>query len=284
MLYAILVEGNGPFGTVFSRDEFTDKEVQDTDNDGLPEFVDAWGQPLQFFRWPLFYHSEFQRGQSIAAVSGDTWGFYPPYLDPVTSTNSVFQQREQDPLDVNQQLVAPAWWSITGIGGLAANSLPPVTYTAGSTTVAGASTGAAAFEYFFHRLTDPLEITSSTGSQYWDRSGTYRRAYYTKFLLLSSGPDKMPGVFLYDDTDFASMSNPANFLIGVENNAMQFGTDAFDSSKGTTSAPYIASGTTIPANSSGDPTHPSSYDIQQAGQDDITNHNLGSTATIGGSG
>ena len=65
MLYAILVEGAGPLGSVFNRDDFTDREVQDTDGDGLPEFVDAWGQPLQFFRWPLLYHSDLQRGQVI---------------------------------------------------------------------------------------------------------------------------------------------------------------------------------------------------------------------------
>ena len=65
MLYALLVEGRGPLGSVFSPDDFTTKEVQDTDGDGLPEFVDAWGQPLQFFRWPLLYHSDIQRGQVI---------------------------------------------------------------------------------------------------------------------------------------------------------------------------------------------------------------------------
>ena len=31
MLYAILVEGRGPLGSVFNRDDFTDQEVQDTD-------------------------------------------------------------------------------------------------------------------------------------------------------------------------------------------------------------------------------------------------------------
>ncbi len=65
MLYAILVEGSGPLGSVFNRDDFTDREVKDTDGDGLPEFVDAWGQPLQFFRWPVLYHSDLQRGQVI---------------------------------------------------------------------------------------------------------------------------------------------------------------------------------------------------------------------------
>ena len=79
MLYAILVEGSGPLGSVFSRDEFTDKEVQDTDGDGLPEFVDAWGQPLQFFRWPLLLHSDLQRGQTIMPTAGSpqTWSLLP---------------------------------------------------------------------------------------------------------------------------------------------------------------------------------------------------------------
>src|SRR5271166_992974 len=60
-LYAILVGGVGPLGSVFSPDDFSDREVKDTDGDGLPEFVDAWGQPLQFFRWPLLYHTDTQR-------------------------------------------------------------------------------------------------------------------------------------------------------------------------------------------------------------------------------
>ena len=65
MLYALLVEGSGPLGSVFSRDDFTGREVQDTDGDGMPEFVDAWNQPIQFFRWPVYYHSDLQRGQNI---------------------------------------------------------------------------------------------------------------------------------------------------------------------------------------------------------------------------
>jgi prepilin-type N-terminal cleavage/methylation domain-containing protein len=32
--------------------EFTSAEVADTDGDGRMEFVDAWGQPLRFYRWP----------------------------------------------------------------------------------------------------------------------------------------------------------------------------------------------------------------------------------------
>jgi len=32
--------------------EFSGSELQDTDNDGYQEFVDSWGQPLRFYRWP----------------------------------------------------------------------------------------------------------------------------------------------------------------------------------------------------------------------------------------
>ena len=102
----------GPLGSVFSRDDFSDREVKDTDGDGLPEFVDAWGQPLQFFRWPLLYHTDTQRGQVI-----DYWDYTqtPPVASAVELFNppyrSVFEAREQDPLDPNQQLMAPAWWS-----------------------------------------------------------------------------------------------------------------------------------------------------------------------------
>lgn len=35
-----------------SRDTFSTSEVADTDNDGFPEFVDGWGRPLRFYRWP----------------------------------------------------------------------------------------------------------------------------------------------------------------------------------------------------------------------------------------
>ena len=49
MLYALLVEGLSPLGSVFTADDFTAREVGDTDGDGLLEFIDAWGEPLQFY-------------------------------------------------------------------------------------------------------------------------------------------------------------------------------------------------------------------------------------------
>jgi hypothetical protein len=269
MLYALLVEGRGPLGSVFSRDDFTDKEVQDTDGDGLPEFVDAWGKPLQFYRWPLLYHSDIQRGQVMNNSGGSSWSLVAPYV-------SIFETREQDPLDPNQQLMAPAWW-------LASSNANAPTFP-GTASALGASNGVQAFEFFFHRLTEPDPFSKGNFSFYWDRSSNTgygsRRAFYSKFLIVSGGPDQLVGIFRYADS---SPPTSASQLISNENNAMPFALDVADF---TTSA--TLQNTTIPVNasipSSNDPNNPSSYDLQQAAQDDISNQNLMATGGIGGSG
>jgi hypothetical protein len=272
MLYALLIEGRGPLGSVFDRDDFTDKEVQDTDGDGLPEFVDAWGQPLQFYRWPLLYHSNLQIGQAISASGGNSWTLDTPY-------QTVFQQREQNPLDTNQQLVAPAWWgSYNDSFSLALSPAPPP-------VPAGVSGGVQAFEYFFHRLTEPHP--SPGGPNYWDRSTAYgaRRAFYSKFLIVSPGLDQQLGIFHYSDSKLLALvgqKTAARALICNENNAMPFGLDVVDF---TLSSTIPSAKTVINDNPSLlDPEQPSSSDLIQAAQDDISNQNLQVTGGIGGSG
>ena len=52
LLYYMLVAA-GSFGSSsVDADQFSDAELRDTDDDGLPEFVDAWNQPLRYYRWP----------------------------------------------------------------------------------------------------------------------------------------------------------------------------------------------------------------------------------------
>ncbi len=48
MLTRMPVFGVAPIGI----DAFNSGEVRDTDGDGLLEFIDAWEQPLRFYRWP----------------------------------------------------------------------------------------------------------------------------------------------------------------------------------------------------------------------------------------
>ena len=69
----------------------------------------------------------------------------------------------------------------------------------------GGSGGVVAFEYFFHRLTEPFQNTGGANTQYyWDRAspvypqGTlgFRRAFFSKPLIVSSGPDQQLGIYL----------------------------------------------------------------------------------------
>jgi prepilin-type N-terminal cleavage/methylation domain-containing protein len=188
MLYAILVEGGGTYGSSFDKDDFTAREVQDTDGDGLMEFVDAWGEPLQFYRWPILYRSDAQKGfPDVAKLTLDLANSQKP-----GPYSSAYETREQNPIDPNQTLLAPAWWGSTF------NSAHPL-------AAAGGGISGAALTFMTHFgpcLVDPTALNAGAASNttFWDRSTTTtngyysRRAYYSRFLILSAGPDKMPGV------------------------------------------------------------------------------------------
>ena len=55
---------------------FRDDEVADTDNDGLREFIDGWGNPIMFKRWPVGFQSPLQ---PITGSLSD--------IDPLVSTS-----------------------------------------------------------------------------------------------------------------------------------------------------------------------------------------------------
>jgi prepilin-type N-terminal cleavage/methylation domain-containing protein len=275
MLYALLVEGQGPFGSVFSPDDFTDREVKDTDGDGLPEFVDAWGEPLQFYRWPIGYwfsdnNRDVQKGLRLYS--------------------SALETREQNPLDPNQSLVDPAWWE-----GAFNNSNSPF----GGTAVFSAATypplsGPAYFaQCFFGALTDPNAPTATLQGTVWDRGpvggATWgRRAFYCKALILSGGPDKLPGVPVLDPAYWIFLGGYTNlpalpsfgvggsvsFPIGVPSLAddtnityLQVENQAAPVTPARSSKVYL----TVPTDAGSQAVL---YAIGQARGDDITNQNL----------
>lgn len=51
-LYWIITQSDSFGVTPVDDSEFTSAEVRDTDGDGRLEFIDAWGRPLRFYRWP----------------------------------------------------------------------------------------------------------------------------------------------------------------------------------------------------------------------------------------
>lgn len=52
LLYFALTQWGTLGSSSAALDQFTASEIADTDGDGFPEFVDAWGNPLRFYRWP----------------------------------------------------------------------------------------------------------------------------------------------------------------------------------------------------------------------------------------
>ncbi|QDV35902.1 type II secretion system protein [Tautonia plasticadhaerens] len=272
MLYAILVGGAGPLGSAFSPDDFTDREVRDTDNDGLMEFVDAWGRPLQFYRWPTYYTTDLGSNRSFQKGAGE----YQNRVEP----------RQQNTIDPNQSLVAPGWWAdmVEQAGG----GLPPSSEQM--------SSRANLFQQHFFSLVDPqADVPQAVPGRLWDRTDYYkRRAYFTKFLITSAGPDGRLGTgsfgVLYDDSGTslqppAIISDPDAFtarMILLENQAAR-------------SNPFarIVKGAAGPLtiDEAGQAGRLGLYQLQPSGEiysilmrdewgaDDITNHNLTTTGT-----
>ena len=274
MLYAILVEGLGPLGSVFTSDEFTNREVQDTDGDGLPEFIDAWGQPILFFRWPIYFGTVI--GSSDSQKGSNPYTDYP-------------DTRQLDPLDPNQLLVSPGWWTAAGNPAL---TTPTVSSFSAPNGNAAVSQPALAFMHYFVSLVDPY--AGGAARTMWDRTGNYaRRAYFSKFLVLSSGPDREPGVGQFTK-DYSALTedgegsavlfpNPnltieqnVTSLVLIENQASQ-SDPTFDKTlptPGRTGAFFQ-----IPNGSTTTVTSTTIYLQNNAGLDDISNHNTSAPST-----
>ena len=54
-MYQIVAAANYNGGSALEG--FRPTEIGDTDGDGMPEFIDAWGTPIRWLRWPSGYVS-----------------------------------------------------------------------------------------------------------------------------------------------------------------------------------------------------------------------------------
>jgi hypothetical protein len=75
-------------GNVLVQDRFSTQEIADTDQDGVKELVDGWGNPIVFFRWPAL-------NDDLASLNPQNKG--------VTAGNF------QDPGDPTGALLADSW-------------------------------------------------------------------------------------------------------------------------------------------------------------------------------
>jgi prepilin-type N-terminal cleavage/methylation domain-containing protein len=63
-----------------AMEQFTEKSIGDVDQDGALEFVDAWGNPVRFLRWPAGFVSDLQP-LAEPALARDPEGDHDPF-DP----------------------------------------------------------------------------------------------------------------------------------------------------------------------------------------------------------
>ena len=189
MLYAILVEGRGPLGSVFSRDDFTDREVRT-----------PTGRPARIRRrlgpaapvLPLAAALSLGPPERAADRAEHR---VPGHLDVQPSLCERHPAARAGPARPQSATDGAGWWSSNynirsllrstarrarlrsapATGSRRSNLLPPA-----------------------HRA---LSIHNPGGPTFWDRGTTYngRRAFYSKFLILSGGQDLQLGVFLYSE-------------------------------------------------------------------------------------
>ena len=90
-LYLMLTTA-GSEGRAFNVESVDKRMIQDTDQDGLNEFIDAWGTPLRFYRWPTDYLH---------------------YLNRVD--NRLQSQLAINAMDPDGLLTRPAWFGATAL-------------------------------------------------------------------------------------------------------------------------------------------------------------------------
>jgi prepilin-type N-terminal cleavage/methylation domain-containing protein len=62
-LYMVMTTGMGD--ETSGGDFFSQKDIGDTDGDGMLEFVDAWGNPIEWIRWPVGFIAPFGEASKI---------------------------------------------------------------------------------------------------------------------------------------------------------------------------------------------------------------------------
>ena len=72
LLYWILTSSEVYGIAPVDQGEFSSSEVRDTDGDGLNEFVDAWGRPLRFYRWPTHLFRPGTSSTTAGAIGATT--------------------------------------------------------------------------------------------------------------------------------------------------------------------------------------------------------------------
>jgi len=220
LLYMALIEDTQVGNSAAGSATFTSAEVGDTDNDGLKEFIDGWGLPLQFYRWPTRLVRPSPTGASTTAQA---------LLNVGTAT-------EQYSLWINPTFSGAGFPSIDGVGGgvLTGPLAPP---PPGGTRGAGTLRSVDVIDPLGIDPEDQLGVFASwiyttPGGPITDPNGNlvdesrfHTPETHSLPLVVSSGPDRVLGLYMpFDTANFGHLAQPV-FEDANSNGALDNGED-----------------------------------------------------------
>ncbi len=142
-----------------ARGQFHESEIDDVDGDGFREFIDGWGNPIQFFRWaPGFTESDIQARTFFLNPNP------PPRYAPNQTEVQDAAENDHDPFD--QRRLHARIYDTDGnyYGGY---RLVPLIYSAGADGIYDLNRHD---EYVFQG--DPYSYMDSGGNREPNRSGS----------------------------------------------------------------------------------------------------------------
>ncbi len=166
-------------------------EIADTDGDGIPEIVDAWGQPLRYYRWPtrLVRPAAYSSSNNLGHLNN------PGPLDEV-----VQQPISTPPPPV---LIPPSPLSLAMVGAMPRPSLPvwaaSHAYNLGDKVVSGNTSSDYCVIYQCvvagtSNTTSPFTGTQIVGSSVTDGTSTPALTWQVLIDPLSIDPDDPWGI------------------------------------------------------------------------------------------
>jgi prepilin-type N-terminal cleavage/methylation domain-containing protein len=160
---------------------FNPNEIGDTDSDGMLEFLDAWGNSIEFLRWAPGFSSDMQPTFSISPSDPAASKYYPKNLPPDPNNPGNFLSHF--PVSYN----------------------PYIPLNAGGSTSSSSMATPYAFVNY-HDAFDPLELDPGQGV-----TPVPERGYNLIPLIVSAGPDGTAGQLSFTSTSTTTSDTLASF-------------------------------------------------------------------------
>jgi prepilin-type N-terminal cleavage/methylation domain-containing protein len=158
-----------------ARTMFTSQDIGDVDGDGAPEFLDGWGGPIRFIRWP----AGFVEQSPLMTGDGD-------------SDHDPFDTFDRDRIETPDEPLAPSIGEYSDLTAFAETPLERMT--------------AGAFIAAVQRIRERNERAASTTSDRWP----YLTAFRLVPLIFSHGEDEQGSI--YNVAETADVSTGADLL------------------------------------------------------------------------